>query len=169
MWKTFAKFGPEGATARKLMQWVMERNHLHCFLLFIHTRLPHYFLLYFQQWPSLCSQILLFLSSFTPSVSICLSLFHFLLSLLNSLLSFFSWLHSFLYKLLSVSPSLSLTPPSSSPWQSANSPTAQPVRFRPPPRKQGLKFKAAVVDWRKEREHRRRPDLGQNRLEYRLK
>lgn len=169
MWKTFAKFGPEGATARKLMQWVMERNHLHCFLLFIHTRLPHYFLLYFQQWAfavfsNTTFSFLFYAFSFHLSLP-----FHFLLSLLNSLLSFFSWLHSFLYKLLSVSPSLSLTPPSSSPWQSANSPTAQPVRFRPPPRKQGLKFKAAVVDWRKEREHRRRPDLGQNRLEYRLK
>lgn len=49
-------------------------------------------------------------------------------------------------------------------------PTARrPVRFHPLPRKQGLKFKAAVVDWRQEREHRRRPGLGQNRFVYRLK
>lgn len=57
--------------------------------------------------------------------------FHYLIPCFH----FFSWLHSFLYKLLSVSPSLSLAPPSSSPCQSANSPTAQPVRFRPPSRK----------------------------------
>lgn len=38
--------------------------------------------------------------------------------------SFFSLLHSFLYKLLSVSPSLPLAPPSPSPCQSANSPMA---------------------------------------------
>lgn len=49
---------------------------------------------------------------------------HFLPSFLTSRIHFFSFLsfHSFLYKLLSVSPSRPLAPPSLSPCQSANSP-----------------------------------------------
>ena len=53
-----------------------------------------------------------------------LSLSHFLLSFLSSRRNFFSLLHSFLYKLLSVSASLPLAPPSLSPCQSAKSLTA---------------------------------------------
>ncbi len=102
--------------------------------------------------------------SFSPSSHCSLTFsFH---SLLPALIFFHDFIPFFTSSSLSHSLTLSLLPLR----LLVRLPTARrPVRFHPLPRKWGLKFKAAVVDWRQEREHERRPGLGQNRFKYRLK
>lgn len=93
----------------------------------------------------------LFLSSFSPSFP----LSHFLLSFLTFRRHFFHYfIPFFTSSSLSLPLFLSLLPPR----LLVSLPKARrPVRSHPLPRKQGLKFKAAVVDWQQEREHRRGP------------
>lgn len=170
-------FWPKGGTRRKLMWCVIERVHLHGFLPFIFT--TFLYLYFFNHVPLLSSTFLVsftslfFLSaSFSlllypvdPSLSPPLSLSPFIPSFPPQCL-FHYFIPYFTSSSLSLPLFLLLLPLR----LLVSLPTARrPVRFHPLPRKQGLKFKAAVVDWRQEREHRRRPGLGQNRFEYCLK
>lgn len=155
-------FWPKGSSRRKPTWSVMERVDLHRFLPSAYFYL-YYFIMCPCYTPSFmaCFPQQLFLSSSAPSFPLTFS-FH-------SSLSAFIFFHDFIP--FFTSSSLSLLFLSLLPLRLLVSlpKTRRPVRSHPLPRKQGLKFKAAVVDWQQEREHRRRPGLGQNRFKYCLK
>lgn len=157
------RFWPKGCTGKKftcvsslssfLCPRFLTSSYLH---FFNHVSLLSSFLHF--MFPSAACFPPLLLHSFSLTFS-----FH---SLLPALIFFHYFIPFFTSSSLSLPLALSLLPLR----LLVSQPTARrPVRFHPLPRKRGLKFKAAVVDWRQEREHRRRPGLGQNRFKYHLK
>lgn len=155
-------FWPEGGTRRKpfFITFLFPVTSLTCLRIFLYLYFLHHLILY-TLFPSLDSFPFCFLSfpflllrfpALLSSFHSCSNFPHFIPFFTSSSLSFPLFL-----TLLPLRPLVSL-------------PTdRESVRFQPLPRKQGLKFKAALVDWRWEREHRRRPGLGQNRFEYHFK